>query len=124
MDVTQRESLANIRAWINEIARYTCETTRILIAASKCDLISERKISNEEIQDVIGKLAHEVENKDHDIKFVEVSAKDDYNITHAVNMLAGSVVKLFLERPELVPKESVDTTDNAGKKDKKSCKTM
>merc|ERR1711968_358658 len=65
-DITDSDSFANVKQWLEEIQRYACEGVNKLLVGNKCDLASKRQVEKKTAEDFAGKL---------DIPFLETSAK-------------------------------------------------
>ena len=72
-DLTRLDSFINVQKWINEISIYneTGHDKYIIIVGTKCDMISERRISSENL---------ETFKKSSNIKYMETSAKMDIGV--------------------------------------------
>jgi len=70
-DVTESESFEHVKNWMNDIEKYAKNDVLKILVGNKSDLISKRKVSTEQGQDLA----------DHyNIPFLETSAKDNSNI--------------------------------------------
>lgn len=78
-DVTNKSSFDNIRAWLTEINEYAQEDVVIMLLGNKADMTSERLIKTEDGE----KLA-----KDHNVAFMETSAKTGLNVDLAFMAVA------------------------------------
>lgn len=102
VDVTNRESFTNLEHWIQNVSRYTRDKTKLLILASKCEDSANRKVWNEEILELLEQMQSKSDDhKDRDIQFVEISSKNDHNVMQAVNMIVRSVLKNYLDQPQI-----------------------
>ena len=72
---------------------------RILIVATKIDDQSKRQVWNEEILDFVGRMSQTEEHKERDIQFIETSAKNDYNIDLAIQMISRSILLTRMDPP-------------------------
>lgn len=77
-DVTSRATLLNTDQWITDI-RNEREDVRIVLVGNKTDLTEKRQVSRDE---------GEQKAKEHDIMFIETSAKSGSNITNLFQQLA------------------------------------
>merc|ERR1711934_829249 len=55
-DITDADSFANVRQWLEEIQRYACEGVNKLLVGNKCDLASKRLVEKKTAEDFAGKL--------------------------------------------------------------------
>jgi GTPase SAR1 family protein len=95
VDVTNRDTFDKLEHWFREIDRFTRETIRILIVATKIDDQSKRQVWNEEILDFVGRMSQTEEHKERDIQFIETSAKNNYNIEQAIQKIVRSIITLM-----------------------------
>ena len=84
-DITNEDSFDNIISWVKDIQKSRNENVIIYLIGNKIDLIEERKISNESGK----KIAI-----DQNMKFIEVSAKWDLNISDVVYNLVFDIYNL------------------------------
>ena len=75
-DITDQYSFENITGWLNEISFNTNYSIPILLIGNKSDLESNRIINTDQ--------ANELANK-FNIKFIEMSARTNTNITPGIN---------------------------------------
>lgn len=83
-DLTNERSFENISGWVKDINTHSKEGLTIFLLGTKCDLVSERKIAFDTALD----MAFE-----HKIKYVEVSAKEDINITDVIAKISNRIYK-------------------------------
>lgn len=77
-DMTNRSSFNNLAKWMSEINENSEDSVCIIIVGNKFDLIKEDKdkvIAKDELDNLF--LLY---NKDRDLQYIEVSAKDNINI--------------------------------------------
>lgn len=96
-DVTNKSSFDNIRAWLTEINEYAQEDVVIMLLGNKADMASERLIKTEDGE----KLA-----KDHNVAFMETSAKTGLNVDLAF-MAVAKDLKMKKTRQPSDPKFNV-----------------
>lgn len=89
-DVTSETSFENIRAWLAEIYEYASSDVIIMLLGNKADLNKERVVSREQGE----KLA-----KDHNVAFMETSAKSGLNVDLAFMAVARDIKHRNLKRP-------------------------
>jgi Ras-related protein Rab-2A len=94
-DITNRVSFANVHTWIDDVRKYSCDLTRIVLVGTKTDLDSKRVITSDEAQ----QLANE-----YGISYIEVSSK-------SANSVSG--VKYSNEAFKLLVQEIYDNMDNS-----------
>lgn len=88
-DVTSESSFENIRAWLAEIYEYASSDVIIMLLGNKADLNKERVVSREQGE----KLA-----KDHNVAFMETSAKSGLNVDLAFMAVARDIKHRNLKR--------------------------
>lgn len=96
-DVTNKSSFDNIRAWLSEINEYAQEDVVIMLLGNKADMAGERLIKTEDGE----KLA-----KDHNVAFMETSAKTGLNVDLAF-MAVAKDLKMKKTRQPSDPKFNV-----------------
>ncbi|KAL3876383.1 hypothetical protein ACJMK2_034236 [Sinanodonta woodiana] len=89
-DVTNKTSFDNIRAWLAEINEYAQEDVVIMLLGNKADMAAERVIRREEGE----KLA-----KDHNVAFMETSAKTGMNVDLAFMAVARDLKMKKTRKP-------------------------
>lgn len=83
-DVTNEDTFFNIQKWMQEIDKYAHENVSRILIANKVDLSEDRKVSLVE-----GKNKADYYN----IKYVETSAKNGYNIEKMFIELAKTILE-------------------------------
>ena len=81
-DISDLKSFHNLHIWLQRIKAYGDENIIIYLVGSKCDLIS-RVVSPEQAQSLV---------EDMNIKYYEVSAKDDLNVMDLFEDMAGDII--------------------------------
>ncbi|KAK3705177.1 hypothetical protein QZH41_013971, partial [Actinostola sp. cb2023] len=81
-DVTNESSFENIRAWLAEIYEYASQDVIIMLLGNKADLNKQRAVTREQGE----KLA-----KDHNVAFMETSAKTGLNVDLAFMAIARDI---------------------------------
>jgi small GTP-binding protein len=86
-DITDEKSFINIKNWINEFNKH-CENPNVskILIGNKCDLISEKKVSYEEID----KLC-----LIYNLNYIETSAKENINVELSFNQLGKEIEKNY-----------------------------
>lgn len=73
-DITRRETFQHLTSWLEDARRHSNQTMTIMLIGNKSDLDSRRAVSYEEGE----KFARQ-----HDLIFMETSAKNDENVEEA-----------------------------------------
>ena len=103
-DITNEDSFDNIISWVKDIQKSRNENVIIYLIGNKIDLIEERKISNESGK----KIAI-----DQNMKFIEVSAKWDLNISDVVYNLVFDIYTLnFIRDNDFINIKNQDYNSN------------
>lgn len=89
-DVTDRQSFENINKWVSQIADYGDKHVNKILIGNKCDMESERVVSEEEGQALASS---------HGMPFFETSAKADMNVSPAFEDIARLVMKRLVSDP-------------------------
>ena len=88
-DLTNKESFNNLKNWINELKTNSPSDIVFCFAANKSDLDTERKISYEEIKNVL-----------KDNLYYEVSSKNGNNVSLAFEQLAYNIIEKEIEEKD------------------------
>lgn len=83
-DITNQKSFENIAKWLRYIDEHANEDVEKMILGNKCDMESKR---------VITKDKGEAIARDHNISFLETSAKANINIEEAFTQLAEAILQ-------------------------------
>ena len=78
-DITSKQSFDNIRAWLSEIKEYAPENVVVMLLGNKADRSNERVVKKEDGE----RLA-----QDHNVAFMETSAKTGMNVDLAFMAIA------------------------------------
>ena len=81
-DVTEKETFKNVETWLKEIQQYASEGVSILLVGNKCDLAHRRVVE----ESVAREFA-----KEHNIDYIETSAKNATNVSEAFINIAKQV---------------------------------
>ena len=84
--ITDRDSFENLRFWLNMIERFKNEKMKMILIGTKCDDESRREVSTEEGKELASIIG---------VKFMEISAKNDINITEVFQTLTMDIVMDF-----------------------------
>lgn len=88
-DLTDKKSFNALNKWIEDVKTYADEEFELIVVGNKFDLIKdseEREITQEEIENLMGSF-------DLTLEYIEVSAKEDFNINDLFLTLATNLVK-------------------------------
>jgi len=114
-DITNEKSFDNIKTWIHNIEQHASEDVEKMILGNKCDMEEKRVISMEQGQ----KLAAE-----HDVAFMETSAKSNINVEEAFTQIARAIKKKMDQKTVSPPASSGPSNIKATSNDapaKKGC---
>lgn len=90
-DITNEKSFENIVKWIRNIDEHANEDVEKMILGNKCDMSDKRTVSKER-----GELVA----REHNIRFMETSAKANINIEEAFRVLAESILdRVVVQEP-------------------------
>lgn len=85
-DTTKYKSFLNLEKWLEKVLNtIDKQYTSIILVGTKCDLIDEREVNQEEIIDFIIK---------NNLRYLEISSKDGKN----VNLLFSTLTEIILEK--------------------------
>ncbi|CAB4036163.1 ras-related Rab-10-like, partial [Paramuricea clavata] len=87
-DITQDKSFENISKWLRNIEEHANEDVEKMILGNKCDMEDKRVVSKDRGTSIA---------REHSIRFLETSAKDNVNIEDAFYMLAQDILKKQLQ---------------------------
>jgi small GTP-binding protein len=111
-----RNSFHNLTNWLNSIKDNTKEDIQLIIIGNKSDLNDTRQVKSYELDELARK---------RDIHCFETSAKDNSNITEAIEVLVNSVIEKGINK---APSFSIFNIvggprkdSNSGKKTCESC---
>ncbi|KAL0237474.1 hypothetical protein PCE1_000871 [Barthelona sp. PCE] len=89
-DTSNRETFENVKFWLNEIKKHAADDVLLLLVGNKIDLESEYCVPSEEA---------EAFAKQHQMMFLETSAKTAENVDLAFTSLAESILKQRIANP-------------------------
>ncbi|XP_022447104.1 ras-related protein Rab-1B isoform X2 [Neophocaena asiaeorientalis asiaeorientalis] len=81
-DVTDQESYANVKQWLQEIDRYASENVNKLLVGNKSDLTTKKVVDNTTAKEFADSLG---------IPFLETSAKNATNVEQAFLTMAAEI---------------------------------
>jgi Ras-related protein Rab-2A len=81
-DVTRRESFTHLTGWLNDASEFGNPDMSVMLVGNKCDLETRRTVSTEEGM----KFA-----KEHNLLFIEASAKTGHNVDATFEELAQHI---------------------------------
>ncbi|XP_029652212.1 ras-related protein Rab-37-like isoform X1 [Octopus sinensis] len=90
-DVTNKTSFDNIRAWLTEINEYAQEDVVIMLLGNKADMSGDKIVRREDGE----RLA-----RDHNVAFMETSAKTGMNVDLAFMAIARDLKMKKLRKPD------------------------
>jgi len=88
-DISNRESFKNVESWLNEMKETCVIEPEIAIFANKNDLASKRQVTYEEGEQLA---------KNHNLFFLEGSAKWNTNVDKAFTLLADAMLSKIIYR--------------------------
>merc|ERR1711935_668480 len=91
-DVTDQESFANVKQWLNEIDRYANENVNKLLVGNKSDLTAKRAVDYETAKAFADEIG---------IPFMETSAKSADNVEQAFMTMAQEIKKQMASQPAM-----------------------
>jgi len=83
-DITNAKSFDNIAKWLRNIDEHANEDVERMILGNKCDMTDKRVISKERGEAIA---------REHNIRFLETSAKTNINVEQAFVQLAESILE-------------------------------
>ncbi|XP_023220788.1 ras-related protein Rab-10-like isoform X1 [Centruroides vittatus] len=97
-DITNPKSFDNIAKWLRNIDDHATEDVEKMILGNKCDMEDKRMISKERGESIA---------RDHDVTFLETSAKANINIEEAFFHLAEAI----LNKVQMALKDQTESSD-------------
>eukprot|EP00689_Sawyeria_marylandensis_P002639 EC824262.1.p1 GENE.EC824262.1~~EC824262.1.p1 ORF type:complete len:204 (+),score=73.13 EC824262.1:50-661(+) len=89
-DVTDQDSFANVKQWLNEIDRYASENVNKLLVGNKCDLQSKKVVDKSTAEEFANSLG---------IPFIETSAKNATNVEAAFLTMSTEIKNRLANQP-------------------------
>jgi len=95
-DVTNAKSFDNIRNWIRNVQEHAAENVNKLLIGNKCDMVELKAVDTARGQSIAD---------EYGIKYLETSAKDNFNVEEAFITLARDIKKRLVDyNSDLIPK--------------------
>lgn len=82
-DITRRDTFTHCAKWLEDVKNNGMKDICVILIGNKCDLESQRQVSFEEGQEFA---------KEHDLLFLETSAKTAKNIHESFNLSAQKII--------------------------------
>jgi len=111
-EIIDSQSLENLKFWIEQIKINGKENPNLILVGNKCDLVNERKVSNEEGENFA---------KKYNIKFFEASAKDGTNVNELFFYLGKTIYQDNLSKVKEEKTLKLGSTTGRQKEKKKCC---
>ena len=114
-DLTNKPSFDNIKRWLVEIENNTGADVAKMLIGNKRDLAEKqgaRQVTTEAAKEFADGLK---------VSFFECSARDNYNVSEAFEVLAKESLKYLVPGPEEKNKNTVRPDQSNGKPNKKCC---
>jgi len=105
-DITNQKSYENIAKWLRNIDEHANEDVEKMILGNKCDMEDSRVVPKER-GDAIA--------REHGIKFMETSAKNNVNIERAFHELAEAILNKTPGRPDSNANSELPDRVNVGR---------
>mmetsp|Transcript_12359 Transcript_12359/g.39120 ORF Transcript_12359/g.39120 Transcript_12359/m.39120 type:complete len:211 (-) Transcript_12359:66-698(-) len=87
-DTTRKETFEHVTQWLEDCRKFSSRDISIMLIGNKCDLTDERQVTTEEAQAFADQ---------HDISFMETSAKTAHNIDAAFLQTAQQIYDKVLQ---------------------------
>lgn len=81
-DITRRETFEHVLSWLEDARAHSSTDMAVILVGNKADLEHRRQVSKEE---------GETFAKEHDLMFIETSAKDNTGVEEAFSKTAASI---------------------------------
>jgi Ras-related protein Rab-1A len=91
-DVTDEDSFANVKTWLNEIDRYANENVNKLLVGNKSDLTEKKKVDYQTAKAFADEIG---------VPFLETSAKNATNVEQAFMTMAAEIKTRMASQPTL-----------------------
>mmetsp|Transcript_24896 Transcript_24896/g.25117 ORF Transcript_24896/g.25117 Transcript_24896/m.25117 type:complete len:208 (-) Transcript_24896:294-917(-) len=115
-DITERATFDSISHWMEQIQEHADDAVNVILIANKSDRETDRKVTREEGVALARK---------YDIPFLEVSAKNNVNISHLFETIARSTKNRLIQPEEQKGKikenKNVKLNNAEGKKKSGCC---
>jgi len=83
-DITDRNSFAHIKDWLDDVNKYTDDNPLKIIVGNKIDLIKDKQISNNDMKTMTAQTG---------IEIIECSAKDSIKINDLMEILTKKLIE-------------------------------
>ncbi|KAK4472938.1 hypothetical protein MN116_002721 [Schistosoma mekongi] len=100
-DVTDKTSFINVNSWLREIEQYANSTVNRLLVGNKCDLSKSRAVDKADAMNFA---------KEHQMPFLETSAKDAINVEDAFMEMARQIKASTTPMPNMSSSVPVNST--------------
>ncbi|OHT09115.1 small GTP-binding protein [Tritrichomonas foetus] len=98
------KSFESISLWLQKVQQYCHPNAKFLLVGNKNDLMIERYVSQEKIEEFVHK---------HNLDYCEASAKADFNITNCFNILTQKVYQAVINHEIIIQEPN---NENIGQK--------
>ena len=102
-DITNRNSFDSIQSWIDDCTKQTAKSVLLLLIGNKSDLKDQREVSYEE---------GEAYAKEHNMLFLETSAKNGFNVYELFFQAAKILYENFSVKKEINKAIASATAEN------------
>eukprot|EP01094_Clydonella_sp_ATCC50884_P010487 TRINITY_DN2014_c0_g2_i4.p1 TRINITY_DN2014_c0_g2~~TRINITY_DN2014_c0_g2_i4.p1 ORF type:complete len:290 (-),score=39.29 TRINITY_DN2014_c0_g2_i4:895-1764(-) len=92
-DLTDKKHFENLRLWIDEVERYSGESVNLVVVGTKCDLITKRAVSEQDVRAFLQQTMEQVPRVCNRIAYVETSARCNINVELAFEVLAFEILR-------------------------------
>ena len=83
-DITDRNSFAHIKDWLDDVNKYTDDNPLKIIVGNKIDLIKDKQINNNDMKTMTAQTG---------IEIIECSAKDSIKINELMEIMTKKLIK-------------------------------
>ena len=83
-DLTNKSSFNNIKKWLSEVKTYTDHSIKKLLIGNKADMKDKIKVNKNDIDNFC--------KEKNNIKYMEISAKDNLNVSNVFETLINSII--------------------------------
>jgi Ras-related protein Rab-1A len=101
-DLTETESFESLKNWLIEIEKNANKNVIKLLIGNKCDLDDQRAISFEKGKDFAEQF---------NMKYLETSAKNDYNVTESFGVIGKELMDASKDNENMIVKRKNITLD-------------
>ena len=104
-DVTTRSTFDDVNFWLNDVHQLCSPDAVIMLVGNKCDLVDERQIT---INDA------EVYSKQHQLKYIETSAKSGENVKEAFLSVATQLYRNGVKSTPVIKMNALPNPHKSG----------